>query len=113
MSELKIDKFAQIMQVYYSIEPIRLFVKFLTFICEISLAIYLMLLPIQLAYHSLIKVDPYYEIQEYLDIAISITFSIHLFLYFDNGIEKIIKRPNSFPKYTIKYFGKWTRLITI
>ncbi len=58
----------------------------MTFICEITLSLYIMLIPLQLAYHSIVSELQYKKIQDIVDYIVVIIFSIHLYLYFDDSI---------------------------
>ena len=91
----------------------RVLVYVASFVCEVALLLYLMVLPIQLAYHSLLSNSQNKIIQDNVDYYVVTFFSIHLLLYFDNNLEKIVKSPNSIPRYGIPQLKKWSRLITI
>ena len=107
------SKLTSILLSYYAFKPLRVFIYFLTFICEVALLIYFMLLPIQLAYHSMISSSNNKIIQDNIDYFVCMFFTIHLVLYFHNSVEKIVKSPNSVHKHRILVNNKWSRLITI
>lgn len=96
------SKFYKFMKKYYAFKPMRVFIIFSIFISEVALILYLMVLPIQLAYHSMLEGNTNdAAIQNNIDFVVCAFFTYHIFLYFDSNIEKIIKSPNSLPRYKI------------
>lgn len=81
------SKFYKFMKKYYAFKPMRVFITFSIFVSEVALILYLMVLPIQLAYHSMLRGNTGDAIiLNNIDFVVCAFFTYHIFLYFDFNI---------------------------
>ena len=86
-------KLTPLLKQYYSNDYLRVIIDAIYILNEIFLALYLLFIPIQIAYYWLLKSPENAPIQTGIDICVSILFFLHIVLYFDDKFLRILKNP--------------------
>ena len=87
-AEVKKKWAEELFKKYYSVKQIQVFCLFLYFLTEILLFIILTLLPIKVVFNWLLLQMK--GIQKVFNLIILIVFTLHIYLYFNHKIRKII-----------------------
>ena len=86
---------------YYSNNYLRMAIDVVYIINEVALSLYLLFIPIQIAYYWLLRSPQNVPIQTGIDVGVTVLFFIHIYLYFDEKFLQILKNP----------YARWVRKI--